>query len=169
MKAACLLLPVVGLVACSPPPPADAPAVAPSERGPHAFDVQLTFTPRAAEKLAASNERVVVNGMYWGVAKQGAASAMDGQATLGSDEVEVAPENAKIVVSGAGVDETRIADIDGAPQVLVNVYSARRSHADNLLNCGIYEGPVSMAQQKPIEIQCDLIYDENGDPLPTAP
>ena len=47
--------------------------------------------------------------------------------------------------------------------MLVNVYSARKTHEDNLLNCGIYEGPVSMAQKQPVDIQCDLIYDENGE------
>jgi hypothetical protein len=59
--------------------------------------------------------------------------------------------------------------VEGAPQVLVNVYSARKTHEDNLLSCGIYEGPVAMAQKQAVDIQCDLIYDENGEPLPVAP
>lgn len=165
-----LLLAPLLLVACSPAPaPEAAPQAAGAVRGPYGFDVQLTLTPRAAEKLVATQERVIVDGMYWGLPKPGVAADEIGQVPLGNDMVEAAPENAAVLVPGAAFDTQRLADIEGAPQVLVNVYSARKTHTDNLLSCGIYEGPVAMAQEKPVEIQCDLIYDENGDPIPVTP
>jgi hypothetical protein len=161
------------LAACAPAGSVEEPvAAAGAPPSPHAFEVSLTLTPRAAEKLATTNERVIVNAMYFGLAVSADAPGVDDhgmEVGLGSDEVEVPPENAVVKAPGSGFDPTHIASIKGEPEVLVNVYSARKSHADNLLSCGIYQGPVKMAQQKPVEIQCDLIYDENGEPISPAP
>ena len=84
---------------------------------------------------------------------------------LGSSEIEAAPESATVNVTGAGFDATYMKSVKGDPEVLINVYSARKTHENNLLNCGIYQGPVSMAQKKPVDIQCDLIdgLNEDGD------
>ena len=57
----------------------------------------------------------------------------------------------------------------GAPQVLVNVFTARMAHEDNLINCGIYEGPISMAQAKAVDIRCDLIEPAAEEQAPTQP
>jgi hypothetical protein len=158
------------LFACSPAPPAGEPTVETAPASPYAFDVQLTLTPRAAEKLKGSNERVIVAGMYWGVPKAAAQATADemGQIPLGEDFVEVSPENAAVTVPAANFEPDQLTNVEGAPHVLVNVYSARKTHEDNLLNCGIYEGPVSMAQKQPVDIQCDLIFDENGQPYPVT-
>lgn len=169
MKLPVALLVFVPMLACSPAPAtgrlASNAAAPPS---PYAFDVGLTLTPRAAEKLAAMQERVIVNSMFWGAPNAAAKPSADemGQIPLGEDFVEVAPENATVSVPAANFDPDGLANIEGAPQVLVNVYSARRRHADNLLDCGIYEGPVAMAQKQPVDIRCDLII-WPGDPAPT--
>lgn len=170
MKHASLLALSLLATACAPTGDVEAPVSgADAPPSPYAFEVRLTMTPRAAEKLASMNERVIVDAMYFGLAASADAPGVDDhgmEVGLGSDEVEVAPQNAVVTTPGSGFDPTHIASIKGEPEVLVNVYSARKSHADNLLSCGIYQGPVKMAQQKPVEIQCDLIYDENGDPIP---
>lgn len=172
MKRLSILLAILS-AACAPAPdPAEPVASAtPVAPTPHAFQVQLTFTPRAAEKLVATKELVTIAGMYWGLPTAAAAPTADevGQINLGVDYIDVSPENGAYMVPGSGFDDSKIESVDGAPQVLVNVYSARKTHADNLLNCGIYEGPIAMAQQRPVEIQCDLIFDENGQPYPIAP
>jgi hypothetical protein len=158
------------LLACSPAPPDGSPTAETAPPSPYAFDVQLTFTPRAADKLKTSNERVIVAGMYWGAPAAAAAATADemGQIPLGEDFVEVAPENAVIRVPAANFAPEQLPNVEGDPQVLVNVYSARKTHEDNLLNCGIYEGPVAMAQKQPVDIRCDLIFDENGQPIPVT-
>ncbi len=50
--------------------------------------------------------------------------------------------------------------------MLVNVFTSRMAHENNLIDCGIYEGPIAMAQKKPVDITCDLI-DPPAD-IPTA-
>ncbi len=144
------------LAACGPAPGTAAVAGAPS---PYAFEVALTLTPRAAEKLAATKERVIVDAMYFGMSVGPDAPGVDehGQIHLGGDMIEVDPVNAVVKAPGAGFDATHITSVQGEPEVLVNVYSARKTHDDNLLECGLYQGPVAMAQKQAVPIACDLI------------
>lgn len=166
--AACLI--PLALVACSPAPDAAGPeAGLAAPPNPYAFEVNLTFTPRVAEKLAATKERVIVDAAYFGAAASETAPGVDdyGQDVgLGGDMIEVDPVNALVKAPGTGFDPTNIASIKGEPEVLVNVYSARKTHTDNIISCGIYQGPVKMAQKQSLDIRCDLIFNENGDPLP---
>ena len=169
MKHAIALLIPLALIACSPAPDAGGPEADAAPPSPYAFEVNLTLTPRAAEKLAATKERVIVDAYYFGAAVSETAPGVDdhGQEVgLGGDMIEVDPVNALVKAPGTGFDPTNIASIKGETELLVNVYSARKTHTDNIISCGIYQGPVKMAQQKPVDIRCDLIYDENGNPLP---
>lgn len=163
-----LVLPFV-LAACGPAPASD---VASGDdaipASPYAFDLNLTLTTRAAEQLARTGERVIVNSMYYGLPTSDDAPGVDreGMETrLGSNEIEVAPESAAVKVTGEGFDPTYLTSVKGDPEVLINVYSARKTHENNMLSCGIYQGPISMAQKKPVDINCDLIegLSEDGD------
>jgi hypothetical protein len=170
MKHMIAVLIPLALLACSPAPDAAGPEADPAAPpNPYAFEVSLALTPRAAEKLAATKERVIVDAAYFGAAISETAPGVDdyGQEIgLGGDMIEVDPVNALVKAPGTGFNPTHIASIKGEPEVLVNVYSARKTHTDNIISCGIYQGPVKMAQKQPLDIRCDLIYDENGDPLP---
>ena len=170
MKHLAILFLAPALSACAPDSGPEAAAVPEAEttRTPYGFDVQLTLTPRAAEKLASTDEAVIVSAMYFGMPVSDTAPGLDEHGMeigLGGDDVEVAPQSALVVVPGAGFDATNIASVKGEPEVLVNVYSARKTHENNLISCGIYQGPISMAQKKPVDIQCDLIegLNEDGD------
>jgi hypothetical protein len=46
---------------------------------------------------------------------------------------------------------------DRGPQLLINVYSGRKSSPNNLLDCGIYEGSLQAIQGQSIPISCKLI------------
>ena len=144
-KMSLLILPFL-LAACGPAPAPGASSADETAKpaSPYAFDVNLTLTARAAERLKDTDERVIVSAMYYGLPTSDDAPGIDKEGMevrLGASDIEVAPE------------------------VLINVYSARKTHENNLLNCGIYQGPVPMAQKKPVDVQCDLIegLNEDGD------
>jgi len=170
MKNSAILLLVPALFACAPasaPEVVAAPAAEPAKT-PYGFDVQLTLTPRAAERLAQTDEAVIVSAMYYGLPASDTVPGLDDhgmEVGLGGDDIEVAPQNALVIVPGAGFDPTYLPGVKGEPEVLVNVYSARKTHENNLISCGIYQGPIAMAQKKPVDIQCDLIdgLNEDGD------
>jgi len=166
--ASAFLIPLI-LGGCGPAPDAPPANEAGAPPNPYAFEINLTFTPRAVDKLAATKERVTVDASYFGAAISETAPGVDdyGQEIgLGGDMIEIAPANALVKAPGTGFDAKNIASIKGEPEVLVNVYSARKTHDDNILSCGIYQGPVKMAQKQPVDIRCDLIYGADGEPLP---
>ncbi len=139
---------------------------------PYAFEVALTLTPRTIEKLTTASEMITVAGMYWGEPSETAKPRADtmGQINLGRDDINVQPVSRTVLLPGAAIDPKVVeADIAGAPQVLVNVFTARMAHQDNLINCGVYEGPISMAQAKPVEIKCDLLEPPVEEPAPAQP
>ena len=135
---------------------------------PYAFEVNLTLTPRAAEMLAHTDEFVNVAAMYYGRPVADNSPGIDEHGMeigLGRDEVEAPPQSASVTAPGTGFDATYLSSVEGEPEVLVNVYSARKTHENNLLDCSIYQGPVAMAQRRPVDITCDLIdgLSEDGD------
>lgn len=173
MKLVAILLPAA-LCACAPASGPEAAAVSDAEptKTPYGFEVQLTLTPRAVEKLTAMSEMVTVAGMYWGEPSEiGKPRADDvGQINLGRDDINVQPASRIVLLPGAAIDPAVLeTDVAGAPQVLVNVFTARMAHEDNLINCGIYEGPISMAQAKAVDIRCDLIEPAAEEQAPTQP
>jgi hypothetical protein len=152
------LLPLI-LVACSEPPAVEAVPEAAVVRGPNAFDVALTLTPRAAEKLAGMGEEITVDAVFFGEPRPGGLKPEDENdfIPMGGEQVNAPPANGVIMVPGESYDPAREADVEGGKQVLVNAWTSRKAHEDNLISCGIYQGPLAMAQKQPVEIRCDLI------------
>lgn len=162
------ILCAAALAACAPETGPEATAAADPEptRSPYSFEVNLALTPRAAEMLASRDETVNVAVMYYGEPVSETSPGVDDHGVevgLGRDDVEVAPQNALVAAPGTGFDSTYISSVQGDPEVLVNVYSSRKTHENNLLDCGIYQGPIAMARKKPVDIKCDLIQGLNED------
>lgn len=143
-----------------------APAADPVQAEP--YSVALTFTPGAAAKLAGMGERVIVDNMFYGLAKEGAKDADEtGQIGLGTKEIEVEAVDQTVSVSPPPFmpgPMSQIVEAEGA-RLLINVYSARRAHQDNLLSCGIFDDKVEAAPASQIAIHCELIYPD-GEPAP---
>jgi len=133
------------------------PVLAPEFPG---FTVNVTFSESAKKKLVESKETVIVAGYLSGNPKKGALKryvSEIGDVSLGTIEAEIAPgEIAKF--GEVKLKEDARKQTDGAdPQLLINVYSGRKSTQDNLLDCGIYEGSLESVQGKSIPIACKLI------------
>ncbi|MGE3645194.1 MAG: hypothetical protein AB7F96_15200 [Beijerinckiaceae bacterium] len=125
----------------------------------NSFSVTLRFSNAAKRKLSAMGELVTVSAMYGGEPKRGAKEAgEDGTLGLGSEDKTVTPEEQRLVFRGVYDRKLARRALKGAPQLLINVYSARRKHQDNLLDCGIWDGPLRNAAAARIAITCKLIY-----------
>jgi hypothetical protein len=116
----------------------------------------IRFDPAAAQALAASGERVVVAGYFYGDPAPGATETPDevGYINLGTEEVTIRPQDARLTL-GASLSNAPLDQVT-APMVNVNVYSARWTHEDNLLDCGVVDGPVA-AMTAPQEVFCKLL------------
>ncbi|WP_214477087.1 hypothetical protein [Mesorhizobium sp. dw_380] len=141
-------------------------AVQAAAQGNMGFDVNVTLSKKAAAKLAATKEEIVVFADYYGDPKRSAQKHANeiGQISLApqDEEVGIPHTGGHAHISGAKVDAKRLDWLAGPPKVNVNVASARKSSSDNLLGCDFIDGPLSDVQKKPVTLHCGLI-EENLD------
>lgn len=122
---------------------------------PLALDV--TFSQRALQELAGLSEMVMVSAFYFGEPAPGATIEPDdeGLIFLGVEEHVIWPVPQRVQL-GANLATMPVAQVV-APQVNVNVYSARFGAEDNLLDCALVDGPVQDFVGKPQAVACKLI------------
>lgn len=154
---------VLGLVCLSLPPlPAVAQLPAPaaltvSVPGP---TVTVTLSPKASQTLLTRKETIIVAAYLWGFPKPGTSRKyIDGmgQVDLGDFTVEILPGREAAFRSFA-INRDALTRLDRrGSQLLINVYSGRKSSPNNLIDCGIYEGPLKDVENKSIPISCKMI------------
>lgn len=133
---------------------AQTPAAAPR------WQVSVTLSPKAAEKLAAGKEAIVLSAAYYGEPTKAAAKKADeiGQIDLGQEELRLGSAGGTVVFVGKGFKADRLGWVVGREaRVNLNVYSARKSSPDNLLDCDLFEDTVAVATAKPVAVACRLI------------
>lgn len=118
--------------------------------------VRIAFDPAAAEALQKRGERVVVAGYFYGEPRPGATEAPDemGFIDLANEAYTIRARDAVLVLGGslsnAPLDQVI------APKINVNVYSARFTDENNLLDCGIVDDDIA-ALKGPQDIFCKLL------------
>jgi hypothetical protein len=124
------------------------------------FDVDVTLSKLAADKLAAAKEKIIV-AAYWGgepTEKASKHAEGDGQISLGAERVTISGAGGRAHIKGSTFERAHIGWVkDGALEVLVNVYSARLSSGNNLLDCGLFQDSPAKSREKPVNISCKLI------------
>jgi hypothetical protein len=124
------------------------------------FSVKLTLSDKASKKLTNNSETIVVAGYLTCSPKQGTPERYvgdEGEIWLGQVKAEVTPGKSAIFEHvELDQDALKWADKQG-PQLLINVYSGRKSSENNLLDCGIYQGSLQAVQSRSIPISCKLI------------
>jgi hypothetical protein len=124
------------------------------------FSVSVTLSDKARKLLTDHKETIIVAGYFTGSPKSGTPRKYItdmGEIDLGQVETEIAPgEIAKFGPVKMKQDALNQVDKSG-PQLLINVYSGRKSSKDNLLDCVIYEDALEPVEGKTIPIACKLI------------
>ncbi len=152
---------VLAVAACSPKP-AEAPqATAPAAPN-FAYDIALSFTPAAAEKVAKRGDKVTISALYYGNPTTAAASealedAKDGTIHLNTDLLEVDAKDQTVHMTGAGAQVPNLQMIvEKKPLVLLNIFATKAGRKDPIIGCGVFQDYVANAQPKPIAIACDV-------------
>jgi hypothetical protein len=124
------------------------------------FTVTIAYSQKAMATLVAGKETVIVAGYLSGFPIQGTPKKYvdhEGQVDMGEVTKEIAPgATAKFDTVKLNQPMLKWLD-DRGPQLLINVYSGRKSSPNNLLDCGIYEGSLQAIQGQSIPISCKLI------------
>jgi hypothetical protein len=125
------------------------------------FTVTVTYSEKATATLAASKETVIVAGYLYafpipGTPKQDVDHM--GQIDMGHELKKEIALGATATFDSVKLDQPMMKWMNSqGPQLLINVYSGRKSSPNNLLDCGIYEGALKAVQGTSIPIACKLI------------
>lgn len=124
------------------------------------FTISIAFSPRAAAEMARRREGLVVSAWWEGTPLRAYRrhAGEDGSLNLGSETINAPGRAGRVVVTGRGFRADRLAWIERRDaQVTVNVFSARRSGRDNLLDCGLVAGPFRQIAGRTHQLRCKLI------------
>ena len=136
------------------------PSVGRAQQAVQPVTVQVHFSQQAAARLLALHEGVTISASFSGDPTAAARRQADerGQVELATEDVTIGVEPAAATISGAGVTEAKMRLLrNRAVKLLINVFSARRSGPDNILNCDIFDGAAAVAARSPVQIKCKLI------------
>ena len=125
------------------------------------FEITVQLSETADKKIKEAKETIIVSAMFSGVPTDTTMKEYVewGEFSLGEKQLEMpAPgtvrfENAKI----AKKDFEKLGSKD--IQVLINVFSGRKSTGDNLLDCEILQEPISKVRQQNNVLKGKLIYE----------
>ena len=123
------------------------------------FSLKLVFDPAASAALVKRDEWTIVAASYYGRPNAaGEAHASEGEVFLGKTEVTVMSVDQTVTLS-ANPDLQALANWveGGVLRVNVNVFTARFTDENNLLNCDIFEDDVAVAQAAVPTIACKLL------------
>jgi len=147
----------VGLLTCGVILLSSCPIEAAENR--FAFSVHISLSSKAAAKLAATSEALIVSASYSGNPIPAAEKEANeiGQIDLGIENVEASGKSGSVYVTGTKVNRDHLRWLKGPVLLNVNVYSARRSGPDNILACDFFDGKLEDAVRKPLSLHCSLI------------
>ena len=136
-----------------PPPPKEVAAVR----------VEVVLSPQAEQKLKASGETVRVEVAYGGDPAADASLPINdmGMIELGKKVLEL-PGSGVVELAESEVDRSRLDQIVGQPQVMVNTTSGRKSSPQNLLACEFYWDTLSTAGKDGVKVPCKLLTEAKG-------
>jgi hypothetical protein len=134
-----------------------ATAAAPAMAGETRIDINLHFDPAAVAALQQMGEMVTIGASFYGEPSATNTLPVDevGWITLGNENVTVWPVD-QVVHIGGNLGAAPMSSVL-APQVNVNVYSARFVSEDNVLDCSIVEGATDDLSKNAQDITCKLI------------
>lgn len=153
-------LAVLALAACSKSEqPAPAPAETPKAAN-FAYDIALSFTPAAVEKVTKRGDKVTIVALYYGNATPSSVSLADpsdGTIHLNTDHIDVEPKDQTVHMTGVSVNTPNFDKIvEKKPLVQITVIGTKAGKKDPVIACSVFQDYVTSAQAAaPVKIRCD--------------
>jgi hypothetical protein len=128
-----------------------------------AFEIEVNLSQKAKAKLSKDKETIIVSASFMGIPKDTTSEEFlqSGEMGIAGKDIELRNNNVakfeNIKFSKSLYDSLSDKDI----QLLINVFSGRRSSTNNLLSCGIVQEKMSKIKGKKFAINCKLIYGED--------
>jgi len=124
------------------------------------FEIEVSLSEKANAKLKANKETIIVSASFTGTPKDTTSEEYikSGEMGIASHDIELRDSR---IAKFEGVKFLKslydsLADKD--IQLLINIFSGRRSTGDNLLNCDIIQDKMSNIKGRRFTLKCKLIY-----------
>jgi hypothetical protein len=121
------------------------------------FQVEITLSDKAAEKLKSSGDMLEVDAFYFGTPRAGDTTPVNdnGDIDLGDDSKTIS--HASTVTIGGSEYDTSLLEhlVDREAHLLINVNSSTLD--ENILECDVFEDKLSVAVTGPNKLNCKLI------------
>lgn len=136
-------------------PAAPAPGPAPELA---AVRIEVSLSPDAEQTLKSAGETVSVEVIYGGDPAPGSTITPNdfGLVEL-SKSVHELPGAGTVDIAEDDIDKSRLDQIVGQPQIMVNVVSGKKTTQQNLLACEFYWDTLSAAGRNGVRIACTPI------------
>ncbi|HEY2720198.1 MAG TPA: hypothetical protein VGI82_00650 [Chitinophagaceae bacterium] len=124
------------------------------------FDIAIDLSPKASEKLKKIHETIIVAAYFSGIPKDTTTKEYLKSGGLGITTVqkELSGNDRTTKIEGGKFPKSLYDSLsDKDIQVLINVYSGRRSNPNNLLDCDILEEKMSAVKGKTFTLKGKLI------------
>ena len=129
------------------------------------YEIQLTYSPQALATLKSIGESVIISTMYEGEPKQQFAhegSEDNGLISLYFADHIVSPDDWGKRIEADAIPKERLSWLKNPDyDVLINIYTARKAHENNLVTCDpLISGKISTIKSKRYTVLCKLIGEQ---------
>lgn len=121
------------------------------------FEIEVELSEKAEKELKNKKESIIVAAYFSGIPTDTTKYMEDGEYAIGTHNIELTNTGTakfeKIKISKNMYESLASKDI----QVLINIYSGRRSSNMNLLDCDILQKPISQVRDQKFILKGKLI------------
>jgi hypothetical protein len=126
------------------------------------FEIEVELSPKAEAKIEKDKESIIVSASFSGIPIDPNSPNMQewAEGGIAGKEIELMGQRVarfeNIKVKKSTLDSVTGKDLE----LLINVYTGRRTNPDNLLDCGILSEKMAKVQNKKFALKAKLIYGE---------
>ncbi|WP_044548578.1 hypothetical protein [Mesorhizobium japonicum] len=131
---------------------------------PYGYDVKISFSPEAVERMKSLHRQVALANTFYGDASPEAIARLKlkpfAQLDIGVETIPVGIVDQTVHVTGAPVTTKKLADtVDQKPSVLVQIFSGSNTPGanDNQLHCDLFQDQITLAQSQAVDLHCEAV------------
>lgn len=129
------------------------------------FEIEVNNSSTADKTLAKKKETIIVSAMFWAVPldPMDKEAGEDGLISVLNQDIELTGDNRVARFEGLQFNKRLLDKMEDQDiNLLINIFSGRKSSQDNLLDCGILDMKASQFGYKRLALRCKLIEETSG-------
>jgi hypothetical protein len=121
------------------------------------WQLQVTVSPAAAARIAELGEQMVIAADYYAEPHPDRMPAEPGPLAVGDERQTLDGTSQTVLLSGVYNEALSMTGATGEVRVSINGFTARNTHPDNILDCGVFDAALTEAVVNGGTLNCKLI------------